>query len=52
MYTKRRRRSNIVEKFREVSDTVWVCLKAVITEKTIKEERTNKNDYNDNYNLV
>jgi hypothetical protein len=25
-------------KFRVVSHTVWVCLKAVITEKTLKEE--------------
>ena len=25
-------------KFREVSDSVWICLKAVITEKTLKEE--------------
>jgi hypothetical protein len=30
--------ANVVEKFRQVSDTVWVCLKAVITEKTLKEE--------------
>ena len=35
---KKRRRSNVVEKFREVSDIVWVYLKAVIIEKTIKEE--------------
>ena len=26
------------EKFKAVSDTVWVCWKAVITEKTIKEK--------------
>ena len=38
MYTKRRRRSNIVEKFREVSDTVWVSFGAVIIEKTLKED--------------
>ena len=25
-------------KFRKVSNSVWVCLKAVITEKTIKQE--------------
>ena len=25
-------------KFRKVSDVVWVCLKAVITEKPIKEK--------------
>ena len=39
-------------KFREVSDSVWVGFEAVITEKTIKEERTNNNNYYDNYNLV
>ena len=38
MYTKKRRRSNVVEKFREVSDTVWVSFEAVIIEKPIKEE--------------
>ena len=47
---KKRRRSNVVEKFREVSDIFWVCLIAVITEKTIKEEWTNKNNFDDNYN--
>ena len=26
------------KKFQAVSNTVWVCLKAMITEKTIKEE--------------
>ena len=31
-----------MKKFREVSDIVWVCLKAVITEKTIKEEWIDK----------
>ena len=36
-------------KLKAVSDTVWVCLKAMITEKTIKEERTNKKYSNDNY---
>ena len=30
--------ANVVEKFRKVSDSVWVSLKAVITEKTIKEK--------------
>ena len=29
---------NVVEKFREVSDSVWVSFEAVIIEKTIKEE--------------
>jgi len=50
MYTKKRRRSNVVEKFREVSDSVWVSFEAVITENTLKEECTGKNDINDNYN--
>ena len=35
---KKRRRSNVVEKFRKVSGTVWVSLKGVITEKTLNEE--------------
>ena len=35
---KKRRRSNVVENFREVSDSVWVSFEAVIIEKTIKEE--------------
>ena len=30
--------------------TVWVCLKGMITEKTIKEKWTNKNNFDDNYN--
>ena len=29
---------NVVEKFREVSDSVWVSFEAVIIENTIKEE--------------
>ena len=29
---------NVVEKFREVSDSVWVSFEAVIIEKTLKEE--------------
>jgi len=45
-----RRRSNVVEKFREVSITVWVSLKGMIWENTLKEEWTGKNDSNDNYN--
>ena len=32
-----------------VSDTVWICLKAMITEKTLKEESSHKNYYDDNY---
>ena len=35
---KKRRRSNVIEKFRKVSDIVWVSFEAVIIEKTIKEE--------------
>ena len=35
---KKRRRSNVVEKFRKVSHTVWIVIEAVIIEKTIKEE--------------
>ena len=35
---KKRRRSSVVEKFKEVSDSVWVSFKAVITEKTLKQE--------------
>ena len=42
--------ANVVEKFREVSDSVWVSFEAVITENTLKEECTGKNDINDNYN--
>ena len=47
---KKRRRSNVVEKFRQVSGTVWVSFEAVIIEKTLKEERTYKNNFDDNYN--
>ena len=31
-------RANVVEKFRKVSNTVWVCWKGMITENTLKEE--------------
>ena len=47
---KKRRRSNVVEKFKEVSDRVWVSFEAVIIEKTLKEESSQNNHYNDNYN--
>ena len=47
---KKRRRSNIIEKFRKVSDSVWVSFEAVIIEKTIKQEWNDKNDFDDNYN--
>ena len=53
MYKKRRRQwANVVEHFKETSGTIWVCLKAVIIKKTLKEEWTNKNNFDDNYNLV
>ena len=35
---KRDARANVVVKFREVSDSVWVSFEAVIIEKTLKEE--------------
>jgi len=38
MRRKSRSKSSLVEKFKEVSGTVWVCLKGVILEKTLKEE--------------
>ena len=50
MYKKPDAESNVVEKFRKVSKTVWVCLKAVITENTLKVEWMNKNNFYDNYN--
>ena len=50
LYKKSDARADVVVKFGEVSDSVWVGLKAVITEKTTKEEGTKKNHFNDNYN--
>ena len=41
-----------MKSLKEVSGTVWVCLKAVIKEKTITEKWTDKNDSNDNYNTI
>ena len=38
MYSKSDAGANVVEKFREVSDTVWVSFEAVIEENTIKEK--------------
>ena len=32
--------------------TVWVSFEAMVTEKTFKEELTNKKYFHDNYNLV
>ena len=40
-----------LKSLREVSDSVWVSFEAVIIEKTLKEERTDKKYSNDNYNL-
>ena len=37
------------KKVKAVSNTVWFDLKAMVTEKTIKEESTDKNYSNDNY---
>ena len=50
LVNEKRRRSNVVEKFREVSDSVWVSFEAVIIEKTLKEDWTNENNFYDNYN--
>ena len=30
-------------------DTIWICFEAMITEKTLKEEATNKHHYDDYY---
>ena len=38
LVNEKRRRSNVVEKFRKVSNSVWVSFEAMITEKTLKEE--------------
>ena len=47
---KKQRRSSVVVHFREVSGTVWVSFEAVVIEKTIEEECTNKKYFYDNYN--
>ena len=39
---KRRQWADVVEKLREVSDIVWVCLKGMIEENTLQEEWTDK----------
>ena len=52
MYIKDERRSNVVEKFKEISNTVWIRFEAMVTEKTLKEKWTNKTNFDDNYNLV
>ena len=38
MYNKSDAGADVVEKFRKVSGTVWVSLKAVVIENTLKEE--------------
>ena len=50
MYKKSDAGANVVEKLKEVSDTVWVCLKGMIAEKTLKEESSQNKHYDDNYN--
>ena len=51
-----REQCNRVKKQKQIKKlvyTVWVYLKGMITEKTIKEEslqKKNKNNYNNNYN--
>ena len=50
MYKKSDAGDSVVEKFKSVSGAVWICLKGMIVEKTIKEESSQKNHYNDNYN--
>ena len=50
MYQEDERRSSVVENFKEVSGTVWISFEAVIIENTLKEESTNKNNFDDNYN--
>ena len=35
---------------KKVSNTVWVCLKGMITENRSKEKCTNTNNFYDNYN--
>ena len=52
MYKKSDAGANVVKKFKEVSGTVRVSLKAVIIENTLKEESSQNNHYNDSYNLI
>ena len=40
----------MVEMFKEVSGTVWISFEAVIIEKALKEDWTNKNNFYNNYN--
>ena len=42
----------MVEKFRKVSYIVWICFEAVVIENKLKEECTNKNNFDDNYNSI
>ena len=48
MYKKRW--ANVVEKFGKVNDIDWVSFEAVVIENILKEDWTNKNNFNDNYN--
>ena len=43
---------NREKKLKAVSNLVWVCWKAMIKEKTMKEECTSKNYSNDNYSYI
>ena len=52
MYKKVTQEQCKLVKFKEVSDSIWVSFEAVIIENTLKEEWTNKNNFDDNYNLV
>ena len=38
MYKKKTTTVSVVEHFKETSGTIWISLKAVIIEKTLKEE--------------
>ena len=55
---KKRRRSNVVvscnreNKFKAVSNPVWVCWKGILTDNTLKEEQTYKKYFNDNYSYI
>ena len=44
--------STTFQLFEFLVNTVWACLKAVTPYKTYKEESTNKNHSDDNYNSI
>ena len=50
LYKKSDAGANVVEKFKEFSNSVWVSFEAVIIEKTLKEKWIDKNNFDDNYN--